>query len=164
MAPAFSADAKYQEVAQAYASDCIDFAKSHFGVDLDWSDESIKEIERILGVLHDHAIVQSPSPQEIYGFAKAFGSYIGEVFRKNHGATWGVVRLGEESMPGLQSAVGDQLFWPWGKANNRIVNGPEDNMHYYYQVLLRECGQSEPEAQGGNVQKPDSWWSRLRGA
>ena len=28
------------------------------------------------------------------------------------------------------------LFWPWGKAQNRLVNGEEDNLWAYYQVAL----------------------------
>jgi hypothetical protein len=36
-----------------------------------------------------------------------------------------MVSMGEEPFPGLQRA-GAVLCWPWGRAHNRLVNGPED--------------------------------------
>ena len=64
------------------------------------------------------------------------GSYIREVFRRNYGAEWGWVTVQGNRFPGMQRKP-DSLFWPWGKALNRIVNGPEDNLWHYYRVLLK---------------------------
>ncbi|MDR3416175.1 MAG: hypothetical protein P4L83_08315 [Nevskia sp.] len=89
------------------------------------------------------------------------GSYIGEVFRKNHQAEWGWVTLQGNKYPGMhRQSVG--LFWPWGKAQGRIVNGYEDNLWNYYQIgLLKPLGvgpfgqpsaasdSPSPSAQGG---------------
>ena len=123
----------------------------------------------MLSCLHDQSATASPSPEQVYMFAKMFGSYVGEAFRKNHGAMWGIVQLGEDSMPGLQSARGERLFWPWGKVQNRLVNGSEDNVAYYYHVLVGECGKPQPQSEWETETestlpgKPKSWWSRLRG-
>jgi hypothetical protein len=63
------------------------------------------------------------------------GSYIGEVFRRNHGAEWGWVALQGSRFVGMERKASN-LFWPWGKAQNRIVKGPEDNLWLYYQYLV----------------------------
>ena len=163
MSQTFTEDKAVQEVAEVYANDAISFAKDVFKIKLDWSDESIESIERILDVMHQDAQRNSPTEDQIMGFAKALGSYVGEVFRRNHGATWGIVRLGDEAFPGLQAGKMKGVFWPWGKARNRIVNGEEDNIVHYYKVLVRE-GSDKPfggsPANGGKK----SFWARLRGA
>ncbi len=64
-------------------------------------------------------------------FAKAFGSYVGEVYRRNHGATRSIVTLGGHNFPGLRTTSGVN-FWPWGRAFNRITKGSEDNVSDYY--------------------------------
>lgn len=132
----FIADADTQRMNEAYALDAVDAARANFGVELDWSDESIGAVEEMLGELHEQ-IASAPSDDAIWSFAKAFGSYTGEVYRRNHGATWGIVVLDGDRFPGMQAAGSCQLFWPWGKAHNRLVNGPEDNVLHYYQVLVR---------------------------
>jgi hypothetical protein len=113
-----------------------DYAKQTYGIDLDWSDDSVQQVERIAALLHDDYKKTQPSSEQIAPFYKMLGSYVGELFRRNHGAEWGWVTLQGDRFPGMQRKP-DSLFWPWGKALNRIVNGPEDNLWHYYRVLLR---------------------------
>ena len=70
-------------------------------------------------------------------YAKAYGSYVGEVYRRNHGAEWGIVNLGGQKFPGLRTKFGTN-FWPWGRALNRITQGVENNIADYYKVLLEK--------------------------
>lgn len=70
-------------------------------------------------------------------FAKVFGSYVGEVYRRNHGGEWGIVTLGGERYPGMQTASRTD-FWPWGRAFDRITKGPEDDIAAYYSSLLKK--------------------------
>jgi hypothetical protein len=132
----FEADAEIQKIAEAYALDMIDYAKQTHGIDLDWSDDSVQQVERIAALLHNDYEKTRPSSEQVAPFYKMLGSYIGEVFRRNHGAKWGWVTLQGNRFPGMQHKP-SSLFWPWGKALSRIVNGPEDNLWHYYQVLLR---------------------------
>jgi hypothetical protein len=132
----FEADAEIQKIAEAYALDMIDYAKQTHGIDLDWSDDSVQQVECIAALLHDEYEKAKPTDDQLAPFYKALGSYIGEVFRRNHGAEWGWVTLQRNRFPGMQHRPGS-LFWPWGKALNRIVNGPEDNLWGYYRALLR---------------------------
>ncbi len=131
----FEADDKIQQIAEAYSLDMVDYAQQHFGVRLDWSERSIERLERIAATLHEQYMKDRPSAEQIEPFFKMLGSYMGEVFRKNHGAEWGWVSLQGNRFPGMQRAP-STLFWPWGRAQNRVVNGAEDNLLHYYQHLL----------------------------
>jgi hypothetical protein len=132
----FAPDPQLQEIAEAYALDALDHAKDTFNVELDWSDDSIQQIETILGVFHDTLAEESPPEDAIMTFAKIWGSYIGEVFRRNHGASWGSVTLGADTIPGMKATTSDVLFWPWGRVRDRLLDGPASNVWHYYQGLV----------------------------
>jgi hypothetical protein len=132
----FKSDPEVAEVAEAYALDAVDLAARNFGVTLDWSEGSVRQVEQMLGRLHDEMARAQPPQEAVWGFAKSFGSYVGEVLRRHHGGEWGTVTMDGQSFPGLQQAGGD-LCWPWGKSHNRLINGPEDNVWHYYSVLVR---------------------------
>lgn len=133
----FTPDVKVQKVAEAGALDAVRFAKQQFGITLDGSDASITEVERALALMHSSFITTTPRPTEeqAMSFAKAFGSYVGEVYRKNHGGSWGIVSLDGQEYPGLQTQSGTR-FWPWVRVLNRITQGPENNVADYYRALL----------------------------
>ena len=133
----FTPDDKIQKIAEAYALDACDFLRDHFHIILDWSDASIQHIESTLDTFHCEAAKAQPTPEQVMGFAKMFGSYIGEVYRKNHGATWGLVEINGQRFPGLKATASDTTFWPWGRARNRLVNGAENNVWHYYSELIR---------------------------
>jgi len=133
----FSPDPNIQRMAEAYAQDAVDFAGKQFGVKLDWSDASIANVEQVLSKMSKSYVTTNPKPtdEQVMSFAKAFGSYVGEVYRRNHGATWGMVNLGGQKFPGLRTTSGVN-FWPWGRAFNRITKGGEDNVSDYYAALV----------------------------
>lgn len=133
----FTPDDQIQKIAEAYALDACDFLRDHFHITLDWSDASIQHIEKALDTFHIQAKRDKPSDKQVMGFAKMFGSYIGEVFRRNHGATWGMVDLNGERFPGLEALSTATTFWPWGRAFNRIRDGAENNVWHYYNNLLQ---------------------------
>ena len=159
---AFQADSKIAQIAEAYSQDAIATAQN-FGTTLDWSESSIQQVEQMLGRLHAELNVAKPSPDTIWNFAKALGSYVGEVIRRHHGGEWGMVSMNGQTFPGMRQSDGS-LIWPWGKVHNRLTNGPEDNVWHYYQALTRTAGNSSPhlevdrsEGKSSNaIRKP--WW------
>ena len=120
----FTPDPKIQEIAEAYALDARDFAKKAFHITLDWSDASVEKVEVILADLYRQKQVMKPPPTEeqVVNFAKMLGSYIGEVFRRNHGAEWGMVTLGGGSIPGLRATGTENLFWPNMRLRQHLRN------------------------------------------
>ena len=136
MTKMFAADEKIARVAQEYAAQAVTFG-AKFGAKLDGSDASIAPLEALLDTLAKDRLRTHPSDDRVWTFAMAFGSYLGETFRRNHGATWGRIAWNGDTIPGLQSQRSRILFWPWGKVQNRIVNGAEDDVRGYYADLLR---------------------------
>jgi hypothetical protein len=134
-AATFKADPDVQKVAEAYSLDAVDMARQAFDKKLDWTDKSVSTVEDILDAMYKIRAKEKPSDEDVWTFAKMYGSYVGEAYRRNHGATWGIVTFSGDSFPGMQTK-GCVLFWPWGKVGNRLDNGPEDNVWHYYQALL----------------------------
>ena len=71
--PTFTLDANVQKVAEAYAQDAIDMAKNQFGITLDWSDESIANVEKALALMHSSFISTKPRPTEEQAMSFAKG-------------------------------------------------------------------------------------------
>jgi hypothetical protein len=135
----FSPDPKIQKIAEAYSLDTVDFSMKQFGIKLDWSDASIANVEQALAQMNSSYVGTTPKPtdDQVMSFAKAYGSYVGEVYRRNHGGEWGMVTLGGNRFPGMRTTSGAS-FWPWGRAFNRITKGAEDNVTDYYMALLKK--------------------------
>ena len=150
----FEADPKLQKAAEAAAESAVDFARAQYSAKLDWSDESIERIEEIATHLHDTLPDRLPPEDQIMGLARMLGSYVGETFRRNHGADWGIVSIQGEKFPGLKAQHDGTTFWPWGRVRNRLVNGAEDNIWHYYQVLIEEHA-------GPPVHESKPWWKRF---
>jgi hypothetical protein len=139
----FSPDPNVQKIAEAYALDTCDFLKKNFRITLDWTDSSIQQLEPVLETFHKQLPTAKPKPEQIMGFAKMFGSYIGEVYRKNHGAAWGIVEMNDQKFPGLKSTKTGVEFWPWGRVHNRLVQGSENNVWHYYSELIKNDSTSQ---------------------
>jgi hypothetical protein len=138
MVPTFQNDKRVEQMVALYAQDAVGIAAGNFNVALDWTDDSVASVEIILAKLHAAIAAQKPSEDAISSFLKAFGSYIGEVFRKNHGGEWGMILHGEGMKYRGIRWKSDTLFWPWGRVHQRIVEGSENNVWYYYRWMLGE--------------------------
>jgi hypothetical protein len=137
MADSFSPDPRVAKVAEAYAKDAVDLAAGSFGTKLDWTDASVARVEAILAQLRASMPTPKPPDDVIWNFAKGFGSYVGEVMRKNHGGEWGTISEGANSFPGIRLKKGnDTLVWPWGRVHKRIVEGDENNVWDYYKTII----------------------------
>jgi hypothetical protein len=157
----FEADDKIREIAEACSLDAVDHA-NNAGIQLDWSDQSIEKVEEILRMLHQEMTAAKPSTEQVRTFAQMYGSYTGEVFRKNHGGTWGMVTIDGNRFPGMEATNTTVSFWPWGRVQNRILNGPEDNVWHYYQALLRQIEPAEGPASRHvppeQIKRRHWWW------
>ena len=135
--PDFVADDTVRQAAEASAADAVRIAQQQFHLKLDGSEDSIDEVERALVALNATYAIASPKPSdaELMPFAKAFGAYVGEVYRRNHGATWGTVTLNGNSYPGFRTESGVNV-WPVGRVLNVITDGPDNDIAYFYRKLV----------------------------
>jgi len=128
------------------ANESVKDAAQNNGVKLDYSIDSIKEVDQILGKLHDQ-YAKNPSSISVNGLAAAYGAYIGEVIRKSEpGARW--LRddeTGEKSYL-IVWGPGQGHSYPMGWCYRRIVDGEEDSVWIKYraikQGLTRNLGTS----------------------
>lgn len=134
----FQIDPKIQQVAEAYCQDAVELAKNNFGVALDGSEDSVREVERLLDRLSNTLPIEKPDEATIWLFSKAFGSYVGEMMRTHHGGSWGMMSLGDETFPAVL-LPGGMCCWPWARVHNRLLNGYEDNVWHYYCVMLEKA-------------------------
>jgi hypothetical protein len=132
----FTPDENIQRISEAYSLDACDFFRDHLSITLDWSDGSIRDVESVMERFHQEAAGARPSQDHVMQFSKMFGSYVGEVYRRNHGGIWGWVEADGQRFPGMRDDKSDTMFWPVGRAQKRLIEGAENNMWDYYNALL----------------------------
>ena len=133
----FEADKDLAKRAAKKADELTQFAEAQFQIKLDYSDESIDELDKILDQIHAMFVDEQPPDSQLIPLAQAFGSYIGEVYRRNHEGTWGWITQGEKVFPGFEQATGG-LFWPWAKALDRIKTNDKPSISdYYHYIVIR---------------------------
>jgi hypothetical protein len=140
--PAFYPDPAGQAAAQALADEAVRVAAGEFDTRLDWTVDSVRRVEEVLGRLHDRRFRGELGPEAAARHARLFGCYLGEVVRRAHGGAWGVGRLYSETFPALRigSGRGAVDFFPTMRASARITYGPGANVWEEYQALLRKIG------------------------
>src|SRR6185312_8809702 len=69
------------EFVQWLSAEAVKDAETENGIKLDYTPESIKRVDQILGKLHGQ-YVKGPSSISVRGLSAAYGAYIGEVIRK----------------------------------------------------------------------------------
>jgi hypothetical protein len=112
----------------------LELAKE-FRVDLDFSNDSIQRVEQILGEVHDH-YMKSKDDTGLNGIAFQLGSYIATTIQRNFNE--GLLSrddpvIGEGTFP---FAWRGGTIFPFAWCQKRIFDGPADNVHSKYRVLV----------------------------
>jgi hypothetical protein len=123
-----------QEQMEYLATEAVKMADKNFSVKLDYSPNSIKQVEKVLGQLHDEYVRTKPT-EGVNGLAMAYGAYIGEVIRRNEpDVRW-------ERSDGVGGENSYPLIWQGGSSYvcawcyRRITNGEEDNVWFKYTAI-----------------------------
>jgi len=104
---------------------------------LDFTDESIKNVETILADIHNE-YKKSKNDEGLNGLAFIFGFYIIEVIEKNHGKgrmEQNDPELGENSFPFYWN---DGTLFPIAWCQKRIFDGDGDDVEFKYKVIVLE--------------------------
>lgn len=129
-------DAKLAGTIVAQSQAAVKTGKLQFGEALDFSAESLEGVERIMNKLHKQA-KDAPADQkltepQITELSKLWGIYVGEVIRRYYGGQWALV----DGTPDL--ALGGKNSSPLAKVRKRIVDGPMDNLKYFFQSIMKQ--------------------------
>lgn len=142
----FVPDPEVANVLAGCAAEMVKVARDRHSIDLDYSDASAEAVEGIAERFWQSRPTGPSDPATeriIVGVSNDLGGYLGETFRRNHGGEWGWVADGRGGrFPGFRTPSG-ALFWPTGKARNRLINGPEDNLALYYSQLVADLRATE---------------------
>ena len=141
--------------APLFAGDIVTSAQEIDGVTLDYSVNSLEEVDRIIGRFHEKGLALDDIAETVFGF----GCYVGEVFVKNAGATWRAATREEidnyYGVPLILELGGNTTANPIGKLIKRLEEGDEHNLPYFYHAMCRTA--REPIASAPTL------WQRLLG-
>jgi hypothetical protein len=124
-------DAKLAGIVVAQSQAAVKIAKLTFSESLDFSAESLEGLERIMGALHKQAKQAPLSADHLAEQSKLWGIYVGEVIRRYYGGQWSMI----DGSPDL--TLGGKTASPLAKVRKRIVDGPMDNLKYYFQSIMK---------------------------
>lgn len=134
----FAPDRSAERTAAKYAKDMVQFARVELNLKLDWSDASIASIEEVASELHADLRRERAAFSDIETLVAMLGSYVGEVFRRNHGGEWGVVKANGKRI--LAVKTNGALMWPVERIKQRIRGG-HSNVWAYYQSRIALASQ-----------------------
>ena len=113
-------------------------ASEGFSKQLDYSIESIHEVESILATLHND-YVKTRSEDGLFGIALEFGAYFVKLIERNFGPinwTRDHADFGQDSFP--LEWRGRTLF-PVAWCMKRIIDGPGDDVWLKFKVLVLDA-------------------------
>jgi hypothetical protein len=127
-------DARLAGLIVAQSQRAIQAAKLEFGESLDFSSESLEQVERIMSKLHEQATDAGPgklTDQQLTELSTLWGIYVGEVIRRYYGGQWSLIN----GVPDL--TLGGKNATPIDKVRKRITGGPMDNLKYYFTSIMK---------------------------
>ena len=132
---AITPDAKLAGSIVSLSQQAVKTGKMTYNEALDFSSDSLEGVERIMVALHKQA-KEAPADQrlteeQITELSKLWGTYVGEVIRRYYGGQWSIV----DGTPDL--ALGGKQASPLAKTRKRIVDGPMENLKYYFQSIMK---------------------------
>ena len=129
-------DAKLAGTIVAQSQAAVKTGKLTFGESLDFGSESLEGVERIMSKLHKQYKEGPPEQKltdaQITELSKLWGIYVGEVIRRSYGGQWSLV----DGVPDV--ALGGKNAAPLDKVRRRLVDGPMDNLKYYFQSIMKQ--------------------------
>ena len=118
--------ASLAEMMKAYAEEAVRVAWNDHRQRLDWSASSVDVLEKIL---------DGQSSQELEFQTRLWGSYFGEVTRRQFSGEWELTQYpgGVAAVPTL--TVGGARLYPLMKVYRRLTLGPGENLSIFYQMI-----------------------------
>ena len=141
---------------QSYAEDAVRMARQ-FHVDLDYTEQSLGQVERLLGQLHaelqngnaaDSAAIPQLDQQRVDEMSRIWGGYLGEVVRRRFGGEWTIEKYPAGDFLIVTLNVNGAKVFPAMKIHKRLTNGAADNLLSFYENVRARL-ETKP---GGKVQ------------
>lgn len=131
-------DIQWSLYAQKMCITAIEYA-NEFNKKLDYSENSIIDLEEILDWYSKDISISKPTENQIWSMSIIFGSYLGEMLLRNglsqKGFIWG--KEASSNVPLLIKDDGTYLT-PNDKVFKRLVNGSEDSVVSFYRLVTKK--------------------------
>ena len=129
---------EWTDYAQRMCATAIEYA-NEFNKTLDYSENSIVDLEEILDWYSKDVSVSKPTENQIWSMAIIFGSYLGETLLKNGLSEKGFV-WGKEPSSNIPLLIRNDSAYltPNDKVYKRLVNGSEDSVVSFYRFATKE--------------------------
>ena len=129
---------EWTDYAQKMCATAIEYA-NEFNKTLDYSENSIVDLEEILDWYSKDVSVSKPTENQIWSMAIIFGSYLGETLLKNGLSEKGFV-WGKEPSSNIPLLIRNDSAYltPNDKVYKRLVNGSEDSVISFYRFATKE--------------------------
>ena len=131
----------------AYAQQAVSLAHE-FNAQLDYSENSLMEVETILARLSREMPASKPSSDDVSEICKIWGSYLGEVVRRRFGGEWSIETYPGKEFATLTLSVGGTKLFPTMKIHRRLTRGSDDNLWVFYKMIKDRL----EAAPGGKIQ------------
>lgn len=125
------------------AAQAVEAAAREYGLDFDFSGDSVERVEEILDRIHQRHLAKPLDDRDLTRESLCWGAYVGEVIRRIKPAHWELDS--EHSGPGSLPIVydgGDGQSFPVRWCAKRIKNGDEDNVWHKFQLFVLQDGES----------------------
>jgi hypothetical protein len=116
-------------MAKAYAESAVTTARNS-QVLLDYSEESLKQLESIL-----EGLAEKAQPEGLEEVCKMWGSYLGEVVRRRFGGEWTIETYPGKAFATLTLSVNGNKLFPTMKVHRRLTQGRDDNVWSFYTMV-----------------------------
>ncbi len=119
---------------EGYAQGAVELARSEFQRELDFSADSVDDVDDIL-------VLVSESPEKDLDFeVRLWGSYLGEVLRRRYAGGWEMTQYpgGTVAVPAVD-VRGSRLF-PLMKVYRRLTVGEEEDLRSFYTMVTERLG------------------------
>jgi hypothetical protein len=120
-------------MASAYAEKAVQKARE-FNVHLDYSEDSLLEVEAILSQLREN-LPGAEEADDLAEICKTWGSYFGEVVRRRFGGEWSIETYPGKQFATLTLSVGANKLFPTMKVHRRLTHGADDNVWLFYETV-----------------------------
>ncbi len=144
----------FNDTASSIAEDAVQYALKN-GIRLDYTRESVQSVDAFLGACHDSLDKYDgdEGAKILWNAAVLFGTYIGEMLLRSGLAEKGFVWVEDDGVPILSIPGGQTAVSPITKAHKRILNGAEDSIKSFVDVVFSAVNGEWPKT--GVLRVPD---------
>lgn len=134
---------------ESYATEAVTLGRA-LEVELDFSEASLENLERILAMLHRDRPTPAPGQElpaandpvmkQTDEMSRVWGGYLGEVIRRHIGGEWTVHSYPGTEAPVLALEINGSRIFPAMKIFRRLTIGESENVATFYRMLRDKLG------------------------